>query len=312
MAAKNKDYDKKLFRLVSILNKLGTRRGVATKELSEDFGVTMRTAQRDLELLNQAGFPIVTLEDGRHGFMEGFSLKKFDITNEEASLLTFLAEITNSLGDPFKESFRSIFAKALSKQCESPFYAKIPQSDTLRKDYPFLKDLEEAIEECQMITMQYKPKDKEKWFKVGPLKIIFYEGFWYLLAWLDYKEYILKFRLENITKLEVTSDHFEPPKNLKTMLDESTNIWFSEKEKEKVLLRITKEAAKYFKQKKYFPHQKIIKENRDGSLVVESRVGDQREAISTIMHWIPNIHVLEPDKLKQAIKNNIDEYRREL
>ena len=108
------------------------------------------------------------------------------------------------------------------------------------------------------------------------------------------------------------SDHFEPPKNLKTMLDESKNIWFNEKDKQTVILKISKEAARYFKQKKYFPHQKIVKENKDGSLVVESKVGDFREAISTIMHWIPNIQVLEPKELKETIKAAIDEYRSEI
>lgn len=313
MAAKNKDYAKKLYRLSRIIYKLSTQRGVSTRELKEEFDITIRTAQRDIELLNQAGFPMVTLEDGRHAFLDGFSLKKIEITNEEASLLAFLSEIVHSLGESFEGSFRSIFSKVLSRECDSPFYAKIPHSELAVTGYPFMQDLESAIDQCLKVTMHYKTlQGKEKWYSVCPLKIIFYDGFWYLLAWHGDRDVLLKFRLENIKKLDLLGDHFKPPRNLKTILDESKNIWFSEKDKRKVTLHISKEAVKYFKEKHYFPAQKILKTNKDGSLVIECKVGDCREVTSTIMQWMPNIHVLEPKELKETIKKTIDEYRKEL
>ena len=61
---KNKNYDKKIFRLVSILNKLNGGGKVRSIELAEEFNVSIRSVQRDLDLLNLTGFPLDTQEKG--------------------------------------------------------------------------------------------------------------------------------------------------------------------------------------------------------------------------------------------------------
>ena len=55
MTTKNRDYRKKLSRLVRILNRLETEGKVAPRQLAEEFNVSMRTAQRDLELIIPLG-----------------------------------------------------------------------------------------------------------------------------------------------------------------------------------------------------------------------------------------------------------------
>ncbi len=198
---KNKSYDKKIFRLFYILNRLDTGKGVTTRELSEEFGVTYRTVQRDLQLLNITGFPIVSTEKGCHSFLEGFSLKKMLLTKEEATLLTFLNEITKSLGDNFEDSFHNILRKVISTGTESPFYAKMPDGLRIRKDYAFTKDLEEAISDKSKIALHYKTDKKDGDYKVRPLKIVFYDGFWYLLAQVDGTDKLITLRLVNFKEL---------------------------------------------------------------------------------------------------------------
>jgi predicted DNA-binding transcriptional regulator YafY len=301
-------YDKKIFRLWTILNRLDTRKKISTCELSEEFNVSYRTVQRDLQLLGEAGFPIVATEKGQHTFSEGFSLKRMEMSEEEASLLSFLYEIAKSLGENFEESFRGILRKVLAKECDSPFYVKIPEGVKLDKKMPYVKDLEKAIETSSVIEMDYEKPEGDKWLRVHPLKIMFFEGFWYLLARIEGKEWIVKLRLEKIRNLKVMEDTFDEPENLKTMLEESVNIWFSEKRDKKVVLKVDKEVARYFKQREYFPLQKIKKENKDGSLVVESMVSDHMEVIPNIMRWIPNVRVVSPAGLKEEIASRIEKY----
>ena len=143
MSTKNKSYDKKIFRLFYILNRLDTSKDVTTRELSEEFDVTYRTVQRDLQLLNITGFPIVTSEKGHHSFLEGFSLKKMLLTKEE------------SIGEKSK------------------------------------------------IALHYRTDKKEGDYKVRPLKIVFYDGFWYLLSQVDNTDKLLLRPL-----LKLPSDHF--------------------------------------------------------------------------------------------------------
>ena len=308
MSTKNTSYDKKVFRLFFILNQLDSRKRASSAELAREFNVSLRTVQRDIVLLNTTGFPIISSEKGYHSFMEGFSLKKMMLTREEASLLSFLHDISKSLGEKFEDSFSSILKKVVSKEQDSAFYVKLPEGSKISKDFPYIKELEEAVKDNNKIVLHYKTLEKEGDYKVCPLKITFFDGFWYLLSQVDCKEWLRTFRLDNIQGVEMLNEYFTLPKNINTILNESVNIWFSEKKDKKVVLKVDKEAANYFKQQTYFPLQKITKENRDGSLRIETMICHNEEIIYTILRWIPHVHVIEPKYLKKEIKGKIVEY----
>lgn len=304
---KNKNYDKKIFRLVSILNKLNNGGKVSSGKLAQEFNVSIRSVQRDLDLLNTAGFPLDMNEKGVYSFMPGFSLKKVMLTNEEASLLTFFHEIADSLGKNFSESFRSLVTKVLSRDDGSPFYVKLPEVQGAMKNLPFMNELERAIRESKKVSISYEGAKKTGEYKVCPLKLINFDGFWYLLAMPDKKREFRKFRSEKIKGLRLLNEPFDPPRNVKSVLDRSVNIWFNETPGEKILLDIDKDAAHYFKKKIYFPEQRIVKEKKDGSLVLETRA-NFNEVIRTIIHWIPDIRVISPRTLDGRIRELLSAY----
>jgi predicted DNA-binding transcriptional regulator YafY len=309
MTAKNTSYDKKVYRLLSILNQLDSRKKVSTRELAREFNVSLRTVQRDLELLYMTtGFSIKPLGKGYYSFNEGFSLKKLLLTKEEASLLSFLHDISKSLGGKFEDSFTSILKKVVSQEQDSAFYVKLPEGTKISKDFPCIKELERAIKNNIKIVLHYKTPEKEGDYSVSPLKIIFFDGFWYLLAQVDGKNWIRTFRLENIINIKLLDECFTPPKNLSTFLDQSVNIWFTEKREKQVVLKVDKEAARYFKQQVYFPLQKITKENMDGSLRIETMICHNEEIIRIIFRWIPYVHVVKPKDLKVEVENIIKGY----
>ncbi len=310
--SRNKDYDKRIFRLLSILNKLDAGQKISSRELAEDFNVSLRSVQRDLELLSRAGFLLSSPKKGMYSFEDGFSLKKMRLTNEEASLLSFLYEIASSLGENFQKSFRNILQKVIQKEYDSPYYAKLPKGVGLKADYRFTADLEEAIDQCQKIKLSYEKHKKIKEYKLCPLKVIYYDGFWYLLSQVDGKDWLLKFRLEQIKGIEVLDEYFEPPNNLQTMLDQSVNIWFSERKTKKVTLKIEKGAARFFKQRKYFPHQKIARENADGSVLIECKVSDYMEVIPTVLYWMPYITIITPIEIRKEIQKRAQEYLKKI
>jgi predicted DNA-binding transcriptional regulator YafY len=310
MTTKNTSYDKKVFRLFFILNQLDSRKKISTGELAKEFNVSLRTVQRDIVLLNTTGFPIISLEKGYHSFMEGFSLKKMMLTREEASLLSFLHDISKSLGEKFEDSFSSILKKVVSKEQDSAFYVKLPEGSKINKDFPYIKELEDAVKNNIKIALYYKTSEKEGDYKVCPLKIIFFDGFWYLLAQVDGKDWIRTFRLENIMNIELLDVYFTSPKNLSTFLDQSVNIWFTEKRDKQVVLKVDKEAANYFKQQVYFPLQKITKENRDGSLRIETKICHNEEILRIIFRWIPYVHVVKPKELRIEVGKIVKGYLR--
>ena len=309
MSAKTKQYDKKIFRLLYALNKLDRGGKVSTRELSKEFNVSQRTVQRDLELLNMAGFPLAALDDkGQHAFADGFSLKKLMLSKEEASLLSFMLEVSKSLGRDFEESFGKLLKKVLTPEAEPMFYAKIPEGIKMDKQYPFMNDLKKAVRLHNKVEIHYATENKESTFIAHPFRVIFFDGFWYLLVRVDEDDRIKRLRLECIRSIKVLSSHFVVPAGLKTMLDESVNIWFSDQRNKKVILKVEKEAAKFFKTKKYLPLQKIAKNNKDGSVIVETMVAQDMEVLPTILLWIPYVRVITPKKLALDIKDIVKDY----
>jgi len=109
---KNRSYDKKMFRFVSILTKLSNKEQVTTAGLSREFDVTKRTIQRDMELLCQMYWPI-RFYGGFYKFDEGFSLRKIAVTPEEKLLLTLFYRLFSQAGRPLSTTAKSLLDKVL-------------------------------------------------------------------------------------------------------------------------------------------------------------------------------------------------------
>ena len=310
---KHQNYDKRIFRFLSILNHLDAGKTVSTPKIAKEFNVSLRTIQRDIELLNLTGFPLVAKDKGEYGFVDGFSLKKATLSHEEASLLSLMFEIAKSLGNSFEDSFRGILKKVLNQGGESSFYVKIPKAVKPEKDSAFHHDLEGAIESSRNMAVHYENQaGKQSEFEIAPLKLIFYEGFWYVLSLREGKG-LIKLRLDGIKELKVLSKTYEASKNLRAMLDESVNVWFPENRNQKVLLEVDAMVSKYFKKKMYFPLQKVVKEFKDGRIVLETMVsGQYMEIIPTIHEWLPMIKIIAPKELKTFSQKLIADYQKTL
>jgi len=305
----NKNYDKKIFRLMFILNKLDRGESISTKELSKEFNVSVRTVQRDIELLNMSGFPIVSYEKGTHSFEENFSLKKVMLSNEEASLLTLMYDVSFALGESFKDSFSSILKKVIHDNDKANYYIKMPKRLKVDVCNNSHERIEEAIKKHNKIKILYKKvnNNEEKNYILSPLKIIYYDGYWYLLG-LNENRLLVKFRFENIKEVDILVDKYDPLANLQTILDESVNIYFTNKRDIDVVLRVEKEISTYFEEKEIFPMQKFIKKNEDLSIIIETKIGNSMEIIPVIFKWLPFIKVIEPHWLNDEIKDKLQAY----
>lgn len=307
MSSGKGNYDKKIFRLFYILNKIDSAKTVSTDKLAKEFNVTRRTVQRDIELLNMTGFPLVNSE-GVHSFAEGFSLKKMMLSSEEASLISFLYEIAASLGDKFERSFADIFRKLISRDADAVYYAKIPDGVKIKSGDKNLCLLEKAIEKHTKVEILYAKPGRKTVHRLEPLKIVFFDGFWYLLSICERKRELVKSRVDYIKSVKPLKEYFTPSPGLKVILDESVNIWFSEKPDKKVMLKVSGVAAPYFEARCHFPRQRIKKRHKDGSIIIETKISHRMEVIPTVLAWMPHISVISPKNIRDDIKHIISEY----
>lgn len=291
---------KKLNRLLYLLNILDGGEIRVLREARE-LGVTERTIQRDINDIDAGGFPVYKAAPGVYKFIEGFSLKKMNLTEAEASLLLVMQDVISPLGKPFQNSLASLRQKVLNAPEESPFYIKMPAGSKY-EETKITCVLEKGIRTHTEVLMSLAADTSRKLtYELKPLKIMNYDGFWYLLGINVYKQ-VRKFRLDRILDAINTDKSFKPTKNIKKMLQESQNIWFGEKRNTKVNFWVPAEFAPYFEKKAYFPLQKILKRQENGDILVETRVSNYREIIPVVLSWLEHITLVSPADFKQQIR----------
>ena len=296
----------KISRLMYILNEFD-RGEVFLCDIAEDLSVTLRTIQRDLRVLEDAGFPFANTQRGAYSFVEGFSLKRMHLTAKQAAMLAMMSDISKSLGGGFYDTYKELRNKVTQAHDINPFYIKVIKGQNI-KDSVKMKVLENAIRLRQKVQLDYG-ESKITGRALSPLKIVWFNGFWYLLA-NGKDETILKLRIDKIKTAKMLDETFTRPAKIENILKDSSSIWFEENRTITVNLWVDAEAAKYFKQREYFPKQKNVKTEKDGSLILECSVGKFEEVFPTILEWIPHIKVQSPQELKDLIAQKVSEYQK--
>lgn len=211
------------------------------------------------------------------------------------------------------------------------FFTKTHFSDiTLGLDS--LKLLQECIQTHTLIGFGYTHKERV----CLPLQIVAFEGEWYLFAqeydldtcdmlekspstqrdtqWYKkhLKDYLIKkFYLNDIQDLRALPCVCAPDTKALERLDTAINAWHNPYgEKIFVRLWVDKAVAKYFKRKNSFAQN--LHPHKDGSLEIELYITHYREISGEVLRWIPHIVVLEPEGLKEYIKENVREYVRRI
>lgn len=300
-----KEMHNKLTRLLYELNSLD-KGPINLIDMAAEVGVSVRTLQRDMNDIDEAEFPLWNPTPGTYAFMDGFSLEKMQISGAEASILVLMSDLASSLGGNFSKSFNLLKNRILSLN-NNPFFIKMNGGEVY-KDTPITRTLEKCIQMRQWVNVCYKG-GKLACYSMRPLKIMWMDGFWYLLAMTN-DDKLLKFRLEKISSAESLDKPFKYNKNIEKILHESINIWFEQDRPLAITLEISAECAKYFQNKIYFPLQKVEKQLKDGRIILSCKAAKEEEILPTILHWLPHIKVISPHELHTRIKTILKDYLR--
>lgn len=297
------EYDKILTRLISILTKLHNGETPTTKELAEEFNVSGRTILRDMDE-RLTSFPIYK-DKNRWKMQDGFKLEKVQSFEDEL-VLNILEKFADDIGGAFATKTHVLLDK-LKNDDLNPVYTKLNIEDITDR-FGDVKLLEQAIQNKNIIECTYDNEINEPYDEIlKPLKIVNYEGFWYLVG-LDEDDYVRKLYLKKILNLKITSEIFQSNAKIDEMLKNSISVWFqSDREVFKVLLHADKAIAKYFKRKP-LPTQKILATDTDGSIEFEISITYKMEIIPIIKYWMPHLRVLEPQWLLDEVHDDVKEF----
>ena len=296
------DYDKILTRLTVILSKLNDGEALSVKELAKEFNTSDRTIQRDFNE-RLASFPIYQ-ENKKWKMQDGFKVEKTKSLEDEI-VLDIIEKITEGIGGAFSTKAHKLLSK-IKNEDFNPIYTKLNIEDISDK-FTDIQILETAIKEKKEVTCSYNDEVHGVYkTTLQALKIVNYEGFWYLMALRD--NILKKYYLKNISNPKMTDIAFQTDNELETLLNDSISVWFQkDREPFEVKLFADKLAAKYF-QRRSLPTQKIDSLNTDGTMEFIVTITHEMEILPIIKYWIPHIYVIEPKWIKEIIQKDLEEY----
>ncbi len=143
-----------------------------------------------------------------------------------------------------------------------------------------------------------------------PLKIVNFEGFWYLILKDLEKRIITKYHLKSMSYLKIIENrkYIKPcNSNILNKIENGINAFFDiNADFFPVHLHIEKEVSKYFIRKPLSKNQRILKIYDDNSIDLELYITNEMEIIPTIQKYIPYIKIIYPLKLIEKLKKNIE------
>jgi len=288
-----KSHDKIATRLAIILNKLNSNERFSIDDLIEEFNVTKRTIQRDLN--ERLSYLPIKKENNLY-FLEEYYLGKLNFNDIDTfATLSGIKELYPSLKEDF---LKSILDDTVSKA----YLIKGHNYEDIKGRENDFKLLEKSILELKRISFIYKDKERI----LNPYKLLNKDGIWYLVG-VESDETLKTYSFKKTSKIKLLDTSFEVDNEILKIIKNDDNVWFSRKQTE-VVLKVDKSIAEYFKRRKVIANQVILKELEDGSLLVSCKVSFDEEILKIVRYWIPNVEIISPDFLYDKLEDCLKKY----
>ena len=207
--------------------------GVTVDDMAARCDVTTRTIRRDLQALEEAGFPLFddrSRDDGKTRWsINGQAFKELGagLTLSELSALYFSRTLLESLaGTPFREDVESAFEKLASALTPHmrQFLDQLPRVIAVKPDpmhrhagegprqqQIIARALEATLHQRQAILVYHsKSSERTKTYHVHPHRLAYAQGGLYLLAYVPEYGEVRTFAVERIQEVSLLEERFAP------------------------------------------------------------------------------------------------------
>lgn len=315
-------------RLIRILQILSSSRKVTTKELRRRFddSVSLRTLQRDLIALSEAGIPLVSektqanenvwslmsrfrsfiplpLETNEYlaAHMLKANLKVFEKTPFEKEIKSLLKKIDQIVPEDVFLETESAGAENLFENYSAGLFDYSPHGETINNL------ISAIVHRIKCKVTYYNPyEQKEKSFHIEPEKMVHYNGGLYVIVYVRYYKSFIMLAIQRIKKLDLLEETFkrDHPFNEKEYWKGKFGLFPGEQVS--VKLKFDKDIGHHIEGRIWHSSQ-TIESDKKGDLILTMKVGISPELISWVLGWRMFVKVLQPEELVAEIKQNISD-----
>jgi predicted DNA-binding transcriptional regulator YafY len=308
-----------------ILKTVEAGRYTTTQALADEYSVTERTIRRDIEALQEAGFPLYDdRQDGRKVWrlVQGYKQKLTQsFTLSELAALYFGKNMLSFLGGaPFAQDLEAAFAKireALPAK-SLPYLSRIQELFAARpepaKDYSKKKDViaglvDATLHQRQVVVSYYSFNSrKTKAYTLDPYRLVYYHGGLYLYARAHEHAEVRTFAVERIEHIDVQDSTFEMPKDFNVSEYARGAFGIAGGRAETVVLEVDARMAAYVRERVWHESQSL-EDRADGSVALRMHVATGFELKAWIKGFLPHIRVIEPLSLRDEIARDLEDAR---
>jgi predicted DNA-binding transcriptional regulator YafY len=287
-----KSHDTIATRLAIILHKLNSSEKLDIDELVQEFNVTKRTIQRDLN--DRLSFLPLKKENNLY-YLEEYYLGK--LNSEDIKSFAAICGVK----ELFPNLDNNFLMHILDSSVNKAYLIKGHNYEDLSFQTTQFKAIEKAILSQNIIYFLYNDKQR----KIKPYKLVNIKAIWYL-AGIE-NDTLKTFSFKKIQQLRVDNESFYIDSQIENLIKDEQTLWFSKKKIE-VILKVKSSVSYYFKRRDILPYQKILTELDNGDLLVESKVSFEEEILKLVRYWIPNVYIITPDKLHQKLIDDLKGY----
>lgn len=300
----------RLYRLLAIVIYLLNRNKVTAKELADYFEVSVRSIYRDLDLISEAGIPIIAFQgsNGGFGISDHYKLDKQFFTNDEiSSILLSLKGLHNTIdnreiNDIIEKINLVYFSNDTHLPKQQKYYIDLNPWGMNKREKEKLKLLEKAIENNQLISFSYTNLDGNTSTRVvEPMNLILKGTAWYMYGYCRLREDFRIFKVYRIDELSTIEECFNR-KNQEfneTMIKEE---WENGRETIDIVFKFSNKAKARVHE--WFYQENISEENE--TLMVNVSYPEDEWLYHFILSFGEDIEVLEPVALREKIKKRAE------
>ncbi len=309
----------------TILKELEASRRATIDGLAAQTGVTTRTIRRDLEALQEAGFPLFdeTHDGKKYWTLEQKAFKRLDdtaFTLAELSALYFSRTLVECLsGTPFERDVRSAFDKlsaALTPGMRQlldrmPLVMQAKAEPGAHAAAPRTKEVAQLIEatvDHRRITMRYHSfsSNREKTYALDPYRLIFGQGGLYVIGFVPEYGALRTFAVDRIAQVSLTDERFEPLELPEDAFAHSLGV--NQGTPERIEISFAPKIARYVRERVWHPSQEAVN-REDGSLQLTLNVVNDWALKSWVLGFGGLATVVSPAGLVVDIAGELDAAR---
>src|SRR5262245_21705140 len=300
--------------------------GVTIDELAAQCDVTTRTIRRDLQALEEAGFPLYddrSNDDGKTRWRvngQAFKGLSAGLTVSELCALYFSRTLVESLsGTPFRNEVERAFEKLSSVLTRHMrrFLDQLPRVIATKADplgrhddprqQPIVARALEATLHLRQATLTYHStsSDRTKTYLVHPYRLAYAQGGLYLLAFVPEYGEVRTFAVERIQEMSLLDERFTPIEELPdAAFPHSLGVHSGSPERVEILFEPA--VGDYVRAREWHPSQRV-RETESGGLSMTLDVCLDRALHSWILSFGPFARVVSPEKLAREIADQLSE-----